>query len=43
MLNSYWEYAGTRYKHKFQAIQSADKNYRDIKFRMFSDKNFSDI
>ena len=43
MLNAYWEYAGTRYKHKYQAIQSSGKHYKDIKFTMFTDDTFNKL
>ena len=41
MLDMYWEYAGTRYKHKFQVIDAARGNISDISFNIFSDAYFS--
>lgn len=41
MLDMYWEYAGTRYKHKFQVIDAAHGNLSDISFHIFSDAYFS--
>ena len=43
MLNAYWEYAGTRYKHKYQAIQASGKHHSDIKFTMFADDSFDKL
>lgn len=40
MINAYWEYAGTRYKHKYQAIQASGSHFSDITFTMFSDDSF---
>ena len=40
MLNAYWEYAGTRYKHKFQAIQAAHGDIHNIKYSMFDSNSF---
>ena len=37
MLDIYWEYAGTRYKHKLKAIEAARGNLHDISFHAFSD------
>lgn len=31
-LNSYWEYAGTRYKHKFKAIEASRGDVHNITF-----------
>ena len=36
MLNIYWEYAGTRYKHKLKAIEASRGNIQDITFHAFS-------
>lgn len=36
MSNMYWEYAGTRYRQKFLAIQAAGKNVNSITFNAFS-------
>ena len=43
MINAYWEYAGTRYKHKYQAIQASGKQFKDIKFTMFTDDSFNKL
>ena len=40
MLNAYWEYAGTRYKHKFQAIQASSNDVNSISFHLFDDPSF---
>jgi len=34
-LNSYWEYAGTRYKHKFKAIEASRGDVHNISFNTF--------
>ena len=41
MLNSYWEYAGTRYKNKFRAIDAANGKYKRITFHTFEDVSFN--
>ena len=41
MFDIYWEYAGTRYKHKLQVINSARGDLHNIKFNVFSEKYFS--
>lgn len=44
MLNSYWEYAGTRYKNKFRAIDASRGNINDISFTYFDNNpSFSDF
>lgn len=35
MLNSYWKYAGTRYRHKFKAIEASNGSVHDITFHAF--------
>ena len=40
MLNSYWEYAGTRYKNKFRAIDAANGKIRRITFHAYEDVAF---
>ena len=40
MLNSYWEYAGTRYRNKFQAIDASNGKVRDISYHIFPDSSF---
>jgi len=40
MLNSYWEYAGTRYKHKFKVLEASHGNYHDVSFHLFDDPSF---
>jgi len=40
MLNSYWKYAGTRYRHKFKAIEASNGSIHDITYHAF--ENFSD-
>jgi len=40
MLNSYWEYAGTRYKHKFKVLEASCGNYHDVSFHLFDDPSF---
>jgi len=35
-LNSYWEYAGTRYKHKFKAIEASRGDVHNISFNTFN-------
>lgn len=40
MLNSYWEYAGTRYKHKFKALDASHGNFHDVSFHLFDDPSF---
>jgi len=40
MLNSYWEYAGTRYKNKFRAIDAANGKYKRITFHSHDDPSF---
>ena len=37
----YWEYAGTRYKRKFQAIQAAGRDFHKIKCGIFDDSILS--
>ena len=37
MLNSYWEYAGTRYKHKFKAIEASHGDVLGISYHLFED------
>ena len=41
MLNTYWEYAGTRYKNKFRAIDAANGKYKRITFHNFEDVSFN--
>lgn len=41
MLDIYWKYAGTRYKHKFKAIEAAGGNLQDITFHAFSDSIYA--
>ena len=41
MLNSYWEYAGTRYKNKFRAIDAANGKIKKITFHAFEDVSFN--
>jgi len=41
MLDMYWEYAGTRYKHKFQAVDASRGKLYQISFNMFSDAYYS--
>ena len=43
MLNAYWEYAGTRYKHKFQAIQASNKDIDNITYHMFDGDVFENF
>ena len=44
MLNSYWEYAGTRYRNKFRAIDASKGNVQDISFTIFkNDPSFSEF
>ena len=40
MLNSYWEYAGTRYKHKFKVLEASRGNFHDVSFHLFDDPSF---
>ena len=40
MLNSYWEYAGTRYKHKFKVLEASYGNFHDVSFHLFDDPSF---
>ena len=40
MLNSYWEYAGTRYKHKFKAIEASHGDIHNITFNMYESDAF---
>ena len=40
MLNSYWEYAGTRYKHKFKVLEASHGNFHDVSFHLFDDPSF---
>ena len=41
MLNSYWEYAGTRYKNKFRAIDAANGKYKRITYHAYNDPAFN--
>ena len=41
MLNSYWEYAGTRYKNKFRAIDAANGKIKRITFHAYEDVAFN--
>jgi len=41
MKNLYWEYAGTRYRKKFQAIQAAGRDYLKITCNAFDDSFLS--
>tara|TARA_Y100001972_G_scaffold123031_1_gene169618 strand:+ start:1679 stop:2647 length:969 start_codon:yes stop_codon:yes gene_type:complete len=43
MLNSYWEYAGTRYRHKFRAIEASHGDIQNISFKMFENKTFQNF
>ena len=43
MLNAYWEYAGTRYKQKFQAIQASGNDFGKINFTMFANDSFDKL
>ena len=40
MLNLYWEYAGTRYRSKFCALDAANGNYKGITFRIHESDDF---
>ena len=40
MLNLYWEYAGTRYRSKFRALDAANGNYKQITFRIHESEDF---
>jgi hypothetical protein len=40
MLNLYWEYAGTRYRSKFRALDAANGNYKGITFRIHESEDF---
>lgn len=40
MLNSYWEYAGTRYKHKLKALEASNGDYQNVSFHLFDDPSF---
>src|SRR5210317_1743936 len=35
MLNTYWKYAGTRYKHKFKAIEASRGDIHNITYSLF--------
>ena len=41
MINSYWEYAGTRYKSKIKAIEASGGDISSISFFAFSDSFYS--
>ena len=41
MINSYWEYAGTRYKNKFRAIDAANGDYKRITFHAYEEPSFT--
>lgn len=41
MINSYWEYAGTRYKSKIKAIEASRGDISSISFFAFSDSFYS--
>ena len=40
MLNIYWEYAGTRYRSKFRALDAANGNYKGITFSIHESEDF---
>src|SRR6056300_1705765 len=35
MLNTYWKYAGTRYKHKFKALEASRGDVQNITWHLF--------
>jgi hypothetical protein len=37
MFDMYWKYAGTRYKHKFKAMEAARANLQAISFHVYSE------
>ena len=41
MLNIYWEYAGTRYRSKFRALDAANGNYKEITFYCHESDDFN--
>jgi hypothetical protein len=39
MLNQYWEYAGTRYRHKFKLLDASGGDYHNVKYNIFENSD----
>ena len=40
MLDQYWEYAGTRYRHKFKAFEASRGDFTNIHYNLFKHNHF---
>ena len=43
MLDQYWEYAGTRYRHKFKAFEASCGDFTNITYNLFKHNHFEII